>query len=53
MLKFENGFIIVLINFGWEEFCYINFVKGYEFCNIYSKYYDIKDLEEIDNDLLL
>lgn len=27
-------------------------MKGYESCNIYSKYYDIKDLEETDNDLL-
>ncbi|MBA5791001.1 DUF3578 domain-containing protein, partial [Escherichia coli] len=26
---------------------------GYESCNIYSKYYDIKDLGETDNDLLL
>ncbi|MEG7730034.1 DUF3578 domain-containing protein, partial [Listeria monocytogenes] len=35
-----------------KESRYTNLVKGYESCNIYSKYYDIKDLEETDNDLL-
>ncbi|HBM3607141.1 TPA: DUF3578 domain-containing protein, partial [Listeria innocua] len=51
-LKSENGFTIDPINLGREESRYTNLVKGYESCNIYSKYYDIKDLEETDNDLL-
>ncbi|EEP7635734.1 DUF3578 domain-containing protein, partial [Listeria monocytogenes] len=46
------GFTIDPINLGREESRYTNLVKGYESCNIYSKYYDIKDLEETDNDLL-
>ncbi|EDJ8790788.1 DUF3578 domain-containing protein, partial [Listeria monocytogenes] len=51
-LTSENGFTIDPINLGREESRYTNLVKGYESCNIYSKYYDIKDLEETDNDLL-
>ncbi|HEL8716818.1 TPA: DUF3578 domain-containing protein, partial [Listeria monocytogenes] len=51
-LKSENGFTIDPINLGRKESRYTNLVKGYESCNIYSKYYDIKDLEETDNDLL-
>ncbi|WP_187999073.1 MrcB family domain-containing protein [Listeria marthii] len=52
-LKSENSFTIDPINLGREESRYTNLVKGYESCNIYSKYYDIKDLGETDNDLLL
>ncbi|HBI2227519.1 TPA: DUF3578 domain-containing protein, partial [Listeria monocytogenes] len=51
-LKSENSFTIDPIILGREESRYTNLVKGYESCNIYSKYYDIKDLEETDNDLL-
>ncbi|HDM9227406.1 TPA: DUF3578 domain-containing protein, partial [Listeria innocua] len=52
-LKSENSFTIDPIILGREESRYTNLVKGYESCNIYSKYYDIKDLGETDNDLLL
>ncbi|EHP2599771.1 DUF3578 domain-containing protein, partial [Listeria monocytogenes] len=52
-LKSENSFTIDPINLGREESRYTDLVKGYESCNIYSKYYDIKDLGETDNDLLL
>lgn len=52
-LKAENGFTIDPINLGREKSRYTDLVKGYESCNIYSKYYDISDLGETDNDLLL
>ncbi len=52
-LKSNNGFTIEPINLGREKSRYTNLVKGYESCNIYSKYYNISDLVETDNDLLL
>ncbi|MBC1515918.1 MrcB family domain-containing protein [Listeria immobilis] len=52
-LKAENGFTIEPINLGQVKKNYTPLVKGYESCNIYSKYYDILGLEEVDNDLLL
>ncbi|MBC1814307.1 DUF3578 domain-containing protein, partial [Listeria booriae] len=52
-LKTDDNFTTEPINLGKDAERYTTRVKGYENCNIYSKFYDISQLTEDDNNLLL
>ncbi len=52
-LKTDDNFTTEPINLGINAKRYNTRVKGYETCNIYSKFYDISQLTEDDNNLLL
>ncbi|MBC2071167.1 MrcB family domain-containing protein [Listeria seeligeri] len=52
-LKTDDNFTTEPINLGINAKRYNTRVKGYENCNIYSKFYDISQLTEDDNNLLL
>lgn len=52
-LKTDDNFTTEPINLGINAKRYNTRVKGYETCNIYSKFYDISQLTEDDNNLLM